>query len=165
VSDVGSDRLQNTQGLWIYLLQVPLSLQMLLWKFKSWLTTYTYSGTSVIRHLSFPTSCGVINNTRTVKQCRMSEVTGCGILKVFQQRMLKKYFGTQGHLISILGPGQSSALRPLSMQTLTGINCKWSIKLNIYSGTCVIRHLSFPTFCDFRQEFQVPKYFFNILHV
>ena len=69
----------------------------------------------------------------------------------------------QGHLISILGPGQSSALRPLSMQTLTGLNCKWSIKLNIYSGTCVIRHLSFPTFCDFRQEFQVPKYFFNIL--
>ena len=42
---------------WIYLLQVPLSLQMLLWKFKSWLTTYAYSGTSVIRHLSFPTSC------------------------------------------------------------------------------------------------------------
>ena len=32
-----------------------------------------------------------------------------------------------------------------------------------YSGTCVIRHLSFPTSCDFRQEFHVPKYFFNIL--
>ena len=36
----------------------------------------------------------VINNTRTVKQCRMSEVTGCRILKVFKQRMFKKYFGT-----------------------------------------------------------------------
>ena len=32
-----------------------------------------------------------------------------------------------------------------------------------YSGTCAIRHLSFPTSCDFRQEFQVPKLFFNIL--
>ena len=38
----------------------------------------------------------------------------------------------QGRLFSILGPGQSSALGPLSMQTLTGINCKCSIKLNIY---------------------------------
>jgi hypothetical protein len=28
-------------------------------------------------------SLKVINNTGTVKQCRMSEVTGCGILKVF----------------------------------------------------------------------------------
>jgi hypothetical protein len=33
----------------------------------------------------------------------------------------------------------------------------------VYSGTCAIRHLRFPTSCDFRQEFQVPKYFFNIL--
>jgi hypothetical protein len=106
---------------WIYLLQVPLSLQMLLWKFKSWLTTYTYSYTWKDDNLLMSRSKGqirqdlfsVINNTGTIKQCRMSEETGCGILK--------------------------------------------------YSGTCVIWHLNFPTSCDFRQEFQVPKYFFNIL--
>jgi hypothetical protein len=33
----------------------------------------------------------------------------------------------------------------------------------LYSETCVIQHPSFPTSCDFRQEFQVPKYFLNIL--
>ena len=28
-----------------------------------------------------------------------------------------------------------------------------------YSGTSVIRHLSFPTSCDIQQKFMVPKYF------
>ena len=29
----------------------------------------------------------------------------------------------------------------------------------LYSGTCAIRHLSFPTPCDIRRKFMVPKYF------
>ena len=29
----------------------------------------------------------------------------------------------------------------------------------MYSGTCAIRHLSFPTPCDIRQKLMVPKYF------
>ena len=33
----------------------------------------------------------------------------------------------------------------------------------VYSGTCAIRQLSFPTSCDIRQKFLVPKIFFNIL--
>ena len=28
-----------------------------------------------------------------------------------------------------------------------------------YSGTCTIRHLSFPISCDIREKFMVPKYF------
>jgi hypothetical protein len=47
----------------------------------------------------------------------------------------------------------------------------WRVKITreinlficVYSGTCAIQYLSFPTSCDFRQEFQVPKYFFYIL--
>jgi len=32
-----------------------------------------------------------------------------------------------------------------------------------YSGTCAIRHLSFPTSCDIRYKFKVPKYFCSTL--
>ena len=32
----------------------------------------------------------------------------------------------------------------------------------IYSGTCAIRHLSFPTSCDIRQKMLVPKYFWRL---
>jgi hypothetical protein len=36
----------------------------------------------------------------------------------------------------------------------------FSVQLHdIYSGTCAIRHLSFPTSCDIRQKLMVPKYF------
>ena len=36
--------------------------------------------------------------------------------------------------------------------------CYWLRKPE-YSGTCAIRHPSFPTSCDIRQKFMVPKYF------
>ena len=35
------------------------------------------------RHRKIYINNNIINNTGTVKQCRMSEVTDCGILKVF----------------------------------------------------------------------------------
>jgi hypothetical protein len=57
----------------------------------------------------------------------MSDESGIYIIVL----KLKTIFG-QGRLVSNIGPGQSSALRPISMQTLTEINYKWSIKLNIY---------------------------------
>jgi hypothetical protein len=42
-----------------------------------------------------------------------------------------------------------------------GINIQLYIDLNIYSGTCAIRHLSFPTSCDNRHKSMVPKVFLS----
>jgi len=54
-----------------------------------------------------------------------------------------------------------SVTSPKKRKLSDALDCNGNIVKSdkYYSGTCAIRHLSFPTTWDIRQKFMVPKYF------